>query len=174
MALLDEKFRYYLLKTVVYNFVINDAVTHPEMGVFYYDTDNELDKNETIQQELHKIHEDAKNAISYCVVITKASMRKRIASPFSKQYTYRLVVIKDKQMYIFKIELLNNNLYIKKEEENCIEFNKLIGDNSQCNGARYTLFKDKNIYECLCDERPKHKVEESTHLTWTGVHDKTN
>ncbi len=30
------------------------------------------------------------------------------------------------------------------------------------------------IYECLCDERPKHKAEESTRLVMTGVYDKTN
>ena len=34
--------------------------------------------------------------------------------------------------------------------------------------------KTKPIYECLCDERPKHKVEESTRVGYTGVHDKTN
>jgi hypothetical protein len=34
--------------------------------------------------------------------------------------------------------------------------------------------KTKPIYECRCDERPKHKTEESTLLGWTGVHDKTN
>ena len=34
--------------------------------------------------------------------------------------------------------------------------------------------KTKPIYECLCDERPKHKAEESTRLACTGVHDKTN
>ena len=34
--------------------------------------------------------------------------------------------------------------------------------------------KTKPIYECLCDERPKHKAEESTRLSCTGVHDKTN
>jgi hypothetical protein len=34
--------------------------------------------------------------------------------------------------------------------------------------------KTKPIYECRCDERPKHKDEESTRLGCTGVHDKTN
>ena len=34
--------------------------------------------------------------------------------------------------------------------------------------------KTKPIYECRCDERPKHKAEESTRLAYTGVHDKTN
>ncbi len=28
--------------------------------------------------------------------------------------------------------------------------------------------KTKPIYECRCDERPKHKTEESTRLTCTG------
>ena len=34
--------------------------------------------------------------------------------------------------------------------------------------------KTKTIHECRCDERPKHKAEESTRLGCTGVNDKTN
>ena len=34
--------------------------------------------------------------------------------------------------------------------------------------------KTKLIYECRCDERQKTKVEESTRLACTALHDKTN
>ena len=34
--------------------------------------------------------------------------------------------------------------------------------------------KIRGIYECRCDERLKTKVEESTRLTCTVLHDKTN
>ena len=34
--------------------------------------------------------------------------------------------------------------------------------------------KTKLIYECRCDERLKTKVEESTRLASTALHDKTN
>ena len=34
--------------------------------------------------------------------------------------------------------------------------------------------KTKLIYECRCDERLKTKVEESTRLVSTVLHDKTN